>query len=91
MGQDTILTADDGSRWSFDNLTTQHWLRGHESGANDVVAWLMDLACEFFRDGKIEEACRLRSITLDARDSVVPKLRARAEQHAREFPAEVKK
>jgi len=83
---DTILTDEDGTRYSMDNIRTLGSLRGHASGLDTAVEWLMERAVTLFREGKIEEATGLRKLSADMLRSLRPTMEERARRHEREFP-----
>ena len=86
---DTILVDESDVRYSFDNIRTQGWLRGHSSGLDAAVEWLKERAVVLFREGKDEPARDLRRLADDMARALRPAMEQRAERHAREFPAVV--
>jgi len=83
---DTILTDEDGVRYSFDNIKTQGWLNGHASGLSAATDWLKERAVTLFRDGKDEAATNLRKLADDMQRALLPVMEQRAQRHEREFP-----
>ena len=87
MSRDAILTDADGVRYSFDHLTIEHWLRGHVSGAEAAVAWLIEQGVEHFRAGRIDRATELHRLALQLKAAVIPPLEARVREHERAYPS----
>ena len=83
---DTILVDGRGVRYSFDNIHTLGWLRGHSSGLGLAVTWLKDRAVVLFRDGKDEAATRLRQLADDMTRALRPGMDAQVKLHEIEFP-----
>lgn len=86
MSRDTILTDDKDVKYSYDNLKTQGWLNGHASGLEAAAEWLGERAVKLFRDGKDDEATRLRRMAEDMVKELRPQMEARAKTHEKEFP-----
>ena len=83
---DTILTDENGARYSFANIKTQGFLNGHTSGLDAAVDWLKERAVSLFRDGKDEAATSLRKLAEDMKHALRPAMEQRARRHEREFP-----
>jgi len=83
---DTILTDEEGVRYSFGNIRTQGWLNGHASGLSVAVEWLKERAVVLFREGKDEAATNLRKLADDMDRALRPGMEQRTKHHAREFP-----
>ena len=86
MSSDTILRDSEGREYSFDNLSTQRWLDGHESGLDLAAGWLRERAVGYFRQGKDEEATRLRKMADEMQAEISASLRLRCATHQREYP-----
>lgn len=86
MSSDTILTDEDGKRYSYDNLRTQGWLEGHESGLDHVVTYLNELAVDEFRRRNLDKATQLQNLADKLLKELRPAMRQRASEHAKEFP-----
>ena len=86
MSRDVILTAEDGTKYSFDNIKTQGWLNGHYSGLDVAANYIKVKAVELFKAGKDEEAVKLRKLAEELVKKLEPDMRSRAERHEREFP-----
>lgn len=90
MSRDTVLVADTGAKYSYDNLCTQKWLEGHAPGAERAVEWLSDLARERFDQGKDDEARLLRDTAIRMQRVLVPKLDREAREHEDKYPSEIR-
>lgn len=86
MSRDTILTDAAGTRYSYDHLRTQGYLDGHGSGLDAAAEFLRERAVQLFRDGKDEEATRLRRLSEEMVRELRPQMEERSRCHAREFP-----
>ncbi len=86
MSRDAELRDDEGHVWSFNNLTMGHWLEGHAPGAEAAGAFLNEHAVALFRAGKDAEAAMVRDLAKKMLADVVPKLKAKAAEHERDFP-----
>ena len=86
MSRDAILTSDDGTRYSYDALTTQSFLEGHAPGAQAAASWLVDRAILLFRAGRDDEARLLRETAAALLKEVIPKLEKQKADHARDYP-----
>lgn len=86
MSEDTILTDEADVRYSYGNIKTQGWLSGHASGL-DAAEYLRERAVKLFRDGKDDEATRLRRLAEDMVKELRPHMEKRAKDHAKEHPA----
>jgi len=86
MSRDTLLRSDDGTVWSLDNLSTQHWLEGKVAGAEEAIGGLYDHAVELFANRKDTEAFAMRKLADELRDSLLPRLRSASKQHETDFP-----
>lgn len=84
---DTILTDEDGVRYSFDNIRTQGWLNGHASGLSAAVTWLKERAVTLFREGKDESATNLRKLADDMDRALRPLMEQKAKRHEHDFPS----
>lgn len=89
MSRDYILTAEDGTRYSLDNLSTQKWLDGHYSGLDQCCEWLNDRANSLFASRETDAAIALQRLSDDMRQELRPKMIKRADEHRREYPPEV--
>lgn len=89
MSRDTILTDEDSVKYSYDNIKTQGWLNGQPSGAEQLCEWLINKSVEMFKDGRIDDATKLRALALEAKSKVVPALKANAERHKKEHPEQI--
>jgi len=89
MSSDTILTAEDGTQYSWDNLASQKWLDGHVPGAEQAVGWLLGEAIEMFRRGEVDDAVELRKLAERMRKAVIPPLKSAAEKHSTDHPYEL--
>lgn len=86
MSRDTILTDGTGVRYSYDNLKTQGWLDGHVSGLMAAAEFLRERAVTLFRDGKDDEATRLRRLAEEMVKGLRPQMEERSREHARNHP-----
>lgn len=86
MSRDTILFDEAGVRYSYDNLKTQGWLNGHASGLDVAAEFLRERAVKLFRDGKDEEATRLRRLAEEMVKELRPQMEERSKEHARNYP-----
>ena len=86
MGRDTKLRDDEGIEYSFDLLSTQKWLEGHQAGAETVVRWLLERAQTLFAQDKDEQAVELKKLAKEVRSDLIPKMRHAADQHAANYP-----
>ena len=86
MSSDTILRDPEGREYSLDNLSTQRWLDGHEPGLDLAAGWLREKAVGLFRQGRDEEATRLRKMADEMQAEISASLRARCADHQREYP-----
>jgi hypothetical protein len=86
MSRDTILTDEADVRYSYDNLKTQSWLEGHTNGLDAAAEYLRERAVKLFRDGKDEEAVRLRRLADDMAKELRPQMEKRAKDHAKIHP-----
>ena len=86
MSRDTILTDEAGVRYSYDNLRTQGWLDGHASGLVAAVEFLRERAVKLFRDGKDDEATRLRRLSEEMVKNLRPQMEERSKEHAKNHP-----
>ncbi len=86
MSSDLILTDEDGVRYSYDNLRTQGWLDGHMSGLDIAAEFLRERAVKLFRDGKDDEATRLRRLAEEMAKELSPQMEKRSKEHARNNP-----
>lgn len=84
---DVIMTDEDGTRYSYENITTQGWLLGHTSGLDAAVEFLKERAVVLFRAGKDDEATRMRRLADEMKKELEPSMRARVERHEKEHPA----
>lgn len=91
MSSDAILTAEDGKKYSYDNIRTGGWLYGHECGAEAVSGWLMKQATAAFECGRDEEAKKLRMLAQEIKKAIMPEMRKRAEEHEKDYPDEIAK
>jgi len=89
MSADTILKDEEGNSYSFDNLATQRWLEGQESGALAAMQYLRGKAIKAFEDKKDKEAVLLRDLADEIGAKVLPQLREKAQKHADDFPYEI--
>jgi hypothetical protein len=87
VSRDTILTDEADVRYSYDNIRTQGWLSGHASGLDAAAEYLHERAVKLFRDGKDEEATRLRRLAEDMVKELRPQMEKRTKDHAKEHPA----
>lgn len=86
MSRDAILTDEAGIRYSYDNLRTQGWLDGHASGLDAAAEFLRERAVRMFRDGKDEEATRLRRLAEEMVKELRPQMEERSKEHAKSYP-----
>jgi hypothetical protein len=86
MSRDTILTDEAGIRCSYDNLRTQGWLDGHMSGLDAAAEFLRERAVKLFRDGKDDEATRLRRLAEEMVKELRPQMEERSREHAENHP-----
>ena len=86
MSRDTILTDEAGVRYSYDNLRTQGWLDGHVSGLDIAAEFLRERAVKLFRDGKDDEATRLRRLLEEMVKELRPQMEERSKGHAKNHP-----
>jgi len=85
--RDELLTAKDGTLYSFNNIRTQGWLNGHTSGLAEAVNWLKEQAVARFREGKDDAAKDLRRLAENMEHELRPGMEQRAKRHEREHPA----
>jgi hypothetical protein len=82
MGRDTHLTdKETGDVYSFDNILTQGWLRGHSGGLDQCVGWLHEKAIELFKRGERTEAGRMQDLANEMKGALEPRMRERAREH----------
>ena len=62
MSGDTFMKDDEGTVYSYDNLTTSNWLQGHLGGLDACVAYLKKKAVDLFTTGKDSEAVAIRKL-----------------------------
>jgi hypothetical protein len=86
MSRDTILTDEAGVRYSHDNLRTQGWLDGRASGLDAAAEFLRERAVQLFRDGKDDEATRLRRLAEEMVKELRPQMEERSKEHAENHP-----
>lgn len=86
MSRDTILTDEDGNRYSYERIKTQGWLNGHVLGAEAIVDWLKNKAVDMFKAGRHDEAAKMQLLAVEAAKAVIPKLRNDAEVNGRAYP-----
>ena len=86
MSRDTILTDEAGVRHSYDNLRTQGWLDGHASGLDAAAEFLRERAVKLFREGKDDEATRLRRLAEEMVKALRPQMERRSKEHAKNHP-----
>lgn len=93
MSRETIVTDDEGNRYSFDNLATQKWLEGQSRGLDCCVEWLNAEATLLFGQRKTEDAVAMQRLADRMKSTLLPELTNRAKEHEQEFPykLEVKK
>ncbi len=89
MSSDTIMTDDKGVRYSYDNLKTQGWLEGHESGLDAAVGFLRERATQLFANRQDGEAIRTRELADELVGELLEGMRRRAVEHARDYPVVV--
>ncbi len=86
MSQDTPLTAPDGTIYSFDNLTTRHWLDGKIVGASAAAEWLQTKAAEKWKCNRDQEAHALREMATLILSELVASLSKSAALHRANHP-----
>jgi hypothetical protein len=86
MSRDVILTDEAGVRYSYENLRTQGWLDGHASGLESAADFLLDRAVKLFRDGKDDEAVRLRRLAEEMVKDLRPQMERNSEAHVQNHP-----
>jgi len=89
VSSDTIMTGDDGVRYSYENLKTQGWLEGHESGLDAAVGFLRERATRLFASRQDDEAIRTRDLADELIGELLEGMRRRATEHARDYPVVV--
>ena len=86
MSRETILTDDEGNKYSLDNLATQKWLDGHYSGLDDCCAWLDQKATALFSQRKRQQATEMQELADEMKKELRPKMVKRATEHEAEYP-----
>lgn len=86
MSRDTIVTDDEGTKYSLDNARTQGWLDGHAIGLDVAADYLRERSVKLFREGKDDEAVRLRRLADEMVKELRPKMEERSSGHFKEFP-----
>lgn len=84
---DLIMTDADGVKYSYENIKTQGWLDGHESGLDAAIGWLNERAVTLFRNGKDELAVSMRRLAEDMDRALRLAMQERSKRHRIEFPA----
>lgn len=84
---DCIMTDEEGTRYSFENIKTQGWLDGHASGLDAAVGWVKERAVDLFRAGKDEAATSMRRLAEEMDRDLRSGMEQRARSHREEFPA----
>jgi hypothetical protein len=90
MSRDVLLRGDDKHVYSLDNLSTQKWLNGHYSGLDQCCEYLERKATQLFAQRQRDKAIELQNLADELKRELRPLMIARAEEHEREFPSEVK-
>lgn len=83
---DTQLTDEHGNRYSYDNIATLQWLRGHVPGVEAAANWIKERAVKLFQEGKYAEAQRLREMAIELTMALVPDMEKRAKQQEHDYP-----
>ncbi len=60
MSRDTILTDDDGVKYSYDNIRGQGYHDGHMGGLQDVMVYLKREAVRLFEQDEDEKAREMK-------------------------------
>lgn len=84
---DTLLTDEEGTTYSLDNLATQKWLEGHYSGLDQCRNWLEQKATALFSQRKRDKATELQDLADELKRELRPLMVKRAEEHEKEFPS----
>jgi hypothetical protein len=87
MSRETLLTDEDGTKYSYENIKTQGWLIGHTSGLDAAINYLKDRAVELFRDGKDDAAIGCRRLAEAMDKALRPDMERNSKRHEKEFPA----